>query len=654
MRLTLYKLFSLLLFAAFASQGFAQTCSGSLGDPIINQTFGAGANPGPPLGSGVTNLNYISNNCPDDGYYTIANSLAGPGNCHLDTWHSVTTDHTGNPNGYMMIINASLLPSVFFTQQANGLCPNTTYEFSAYVLNLITLAASRDLSNGTVSEPDITFSIQTTDGKPLATYNTGTIPPTNDPEWNKFGVYFTTPADVTDVVVVMTNNAPGGNGNDLILDDIAFRACGPIIQTVFGGTSTNEPQNICAGNSASYTLNASVGEGYTNPFVQWQTSYNNGDWTNIAGATTTTLNVDFNKNSAIGVYQYRLAAGEQQNIASPTCSVFSSSLIVNVNALPIASAPVSQGVCEGNTLTLTATGGINYTWTGPNLSPTQQNPLVINNVTQANAGTYTVVASSAQGCPGAPVQTNVIVKPKITAGVNSDATICAGESTQLLASGGTIYKWTPSTGLDHDDVANPVASPLQTTTYHVDVSNGDCDDDSKSVTVTVNQNPIAVAGPDKVIFEGQSVKLNGSETGDNISSILWTPATGLDDPTSLTPVANPTDDITYTLNVVSQTCGSSTSSVFVRVFRKITIPNTFTPNNDGVNDYWKIDALVTYPESLVTVYSRYGQKVYQSIGYPKSWDGKYNGTPLPDGTYYYIIDLKNNTPDLTGWVLIVR
>jgi gliding motility-associated-like protein len=157
-----------------------------------------------------------------------------------------------------------------------------------------------------------------------------------------------------------------------------------------------------------------------------------------------------------------------------------------------------------------------------------------------------------------------------------------------------------------------------------------------------------------VIFEGQSVQLNGSIAGDNISSYYWTPTTGLDNPNALAPNASPKDDITYTLNVVSQTCGTATNTVSVRVYKKIIIPNAFTPNNDGINDLWNIDALITYPSCLVSVFDRNGQKVYQSTGYPKSWDGTRNGSPLPAGTYYYIIDLKNNTPELSGWVLIVR
>ncbi len=265
-----------------------------------------------------------------------------------------------------------------------------------------------------------------------------------------------------------------------------------------------------------------------------------------------------------------------------------------------------------------------------------------------------MVAVSDSGCAAAPVLARVNVLPKIVPVVSPDVAICAGENTRLSASGGLYYKWNPSTGLDNDTLASPTATPVQTTTYTVAISNGACSDSSKSITVTVNQNPVANAGSEIILFEGQSAQLHGTMVGNNITGFSWSPTTFLTDTSSLTPTTTPTGDVTYTLTVVSQTCGTSTSSVFVRVYKKITVPNTFSPNNDGINDVWNIDALVTYPESVTQVFDRYGQQVFQSTGYSKPWDGKYNGSALPAGTYYYIIDLKNNTPKMSGWVLIVK
>ena len=619
-----------------------------MGDPVIDQNFGAGGNPGPPLPPGVTNMTYTTSNCPNDGEYTISNSLSGSGNCHPDTWHNVTSDHTGNPNGYMMIVNASEQPSVFFTQAANGLCPNTTYYFSAYILNLITYAAS----GPGVSEPNITFSIQTTAGTVLATSNTGTIPPTVAPTWVPEGVFFTVPSGISDVVVVMTNNAPGGNGNDLILDDITFKACGPIIEEGFSSVGGSKNLSLCQGANGNFTLAAQVvGDG--TPVLQWQANPHGTGWTDISGQNGNTTEVGF-VNADTGTYQYRVGVANGSGITDAQCRVYSPPMTVIVNPLPLVAAIPAQRLCEGDPLQLTATGGVSYTWTGPGISATSQNPLVINSVSLANSGAFSVVALSDSGCASAPVLTRVTVVPKIVPVVSNNVAVCAGESTQLSASGGSSYSWAPATGLSNASIANPVAAPLQTTTYNVVMTNGVCTDSSKSVTVTVNANPVANAGSEIFLFEGQSAKLHGTFKGDSIINYYWSPSTFLSDTTSLTPTTTPTGDITYTLTVISKTCGTSTSTVYVRVYKSITIPNTFSPNNDGINDVWNIDALVTYPESSVQVFDRYGQQVYQSTGYALPWDGKHNGTTVPTGTYYYVIDLKDGQPKLSGWVLVVR
>jgi len=652
MRAAIIKVFLLVLITAGVLPCRAQTCSGSLGDPVINQDFGSGTNPGAPLSPGITNMTYTDSDCPEDGQYTIANTRTG--NCHVQTWYQVKADHTGNPNGYMMIINASYQPSIFFVQQAPTLCPNTTYEFSAYILNLMIPSQF----TASFIHPNITFSIETTSGQVLATKTTGDIPPSpyNDgPTWVKYGTFFTTPVDVSDVVVKMTNNAPGGNGNDFILDDITFRACGPVINLGFGSTGGQATTQLCEGSNIIYTLRAQVvGNGVLS--YQWQLNKNNTGWIDVsptAGQIPDSLRVGF-LNATIGTYQYRLGVSNGSAITNAACRVYSPPLTINVTALPVVPPIAAQTVCEGSTLKLTAAGGASYIWTGPNIAAFSGNPLVVNNVTTANSGVYTVSVVSASGCAAPPVNAMVTVTPKVTPGISGDVAICAGETTQLSASGGLYYKWSPASGLDNDTIPNPIANPLQTTTYTVRVSNGGCSDSSRSVMVKVNQNPVANAGGNITLFEGQSVKLNGSATGDNITGYSWTPATFLDNPASLTPVCTPTNDITYTLTVASSTCGTSTSNVFVKVYKKVIVPNAFSPNNDGINDFWDIRALETYPQSTLFVYDRYGQQVFQSTGYSKPWNGTYNGSALPPGTYYYIIDLKNNTPKISGWVVIVR
>jgi gliding motility-associated-like protein len=84
------------------------------------------------------------------------------------------------------------------------------------------------------------------------------------------------------------------------------------------------------------------------------------------------------------------------------------------------------------------------------------------------------------------------------------------------------------------------------------------------------------------------------------------------------------------------------------------IPNAFTPNGDGVNDTWNLPALAFYPNCALNIFNRYGQSIYKSTGYGVPWDGRYNGVNVPAGVYYYIIDLKNNRPVLSGNLTVIR
>ena len=86
----------------------------------------------------------------------------------------------------------------------------------------------------------------------------------------------------------------------------------------------------------------------------------------------------------------------------------------------------------------------------------------------------------------------------------------------------------------------------------------------------------------------------------------------------------------------------------------LVIPNTFTPNGDGINDTWQILNIERYPNCNVQVFNSYGEKLYSSVGYSVPWDGKFKNAYLPTGAYYYIIDLKNGSAVVSGSVMIIR
>jgi len=135
---------------------------------------------------------------------------------------------------------------------------------------------------------------------------------------------------------------------------------------------------------------------------------------------------------------------------------------------------------------------------------------------------------------------------------------------------------------------------------------------------------------------------------------LWTPSTGLNNPTIASPVSSPPFDITYTLTVTTDNGCSKSDQVFVKVLKAPLIPNIFSPNGDGVHDKWVIAFLETYPGCTVDIYNRYGQVIYHSVGYSQPWDGTINGKPVPVGTYYYIVNPKNGRQQYSGYVDVIR
>ncbi len=624
----------------------AQLCQGSLGDPIINITFGAGANPGPHLRAATTSYEYVLNDCPGDGYYTLRNNT---NSCFGNSWHSLGSDHTGDPNGYFMLINASFQPSAFYLDTVKGLCGGTTYEFAAWVINVLKTSACLP----SPTQPNLTFTIEKTDGTVLQTYNTNTIGSLSSPTWQQFGFFFTTPTNVSDVVVRIFNNAPGGCGNDLALDDITFRPCGPQLTAGIAGSAT-DTVTYCEGVPRSFTFNGNISSGFNNPSLQWQQSSDGLAWADIAGATATTLTRSYPATATPAKYIYRMSAAEAGNLNTPQCRIASKPLMIEIAANPIPIAGSNSPICANDTLLLNASDGIEYEWSGPNNFSATGAMQTLYDAQPVQSGKYYVLVTNVAGCVTLDSVT-AAVNPNPVASVSFPiATICEGDNIQLQSSGGSVYQWSPSTGLSSETIANPVASPAVTTEYTVVVSNQFACSDTARVLVNVIEAPRAYAGVDKWIIEGNSAEISANATGQDIS-YSWSPAVYINDPLSLQPVVNPPRDTSYILSVFSNAgCGTARDTMKVFVFKDLFVPSAFTPNNDGLNDTWNVPALNAFPEFVLSLYNRYGQLIYQNKSINIPWDGKFKGQPQPSGVYVYYIDLKVEGGKRKGTLTLIR
>ena len=244
------------------------------------------------------------------------------------------------------------------------------------------------------------------------------------------------------------------------------------------------------------------------------------------------------------------------------------------------------------------------------------------------------------------------------------ASICTGEQVMFTDNSngldGSVTAWKWSFGDGQTGTMQNISHIYNTDatfTIALFINNSfGCNSDTITKPFIVFPFPVVNAGPDRVVLEGGSIILHPVVSGDNLQ-FLWTPNSFLNDNSILNPeVISPSNDITYTLNVTAKGGCIASDKVFVQLLKIAKVPNTFTPNGDGINDKWIIKYLESYPGCSIQIFTRTGQLVYQIKGYTdaKAWDGSLNGKALPFDTYYYIIEPGSGRKPTTGYVTLIK
>ncbi|MBK7306242.1 MAG: gliding motility-associated C-terminal domain-containing protein [Chitinophagaceae bacterium] len=252
-------------------------------------------------------------------------------------------------------------------------------------------------------------------------------------------------------------------------------------------------------------------------------------------------------------------------------------------------------------------------------------------------------------------------QPKINFGI-SKPDICLGDAVFLTDStnsmDGTTVQWNWDLGDGRiRNTKNVLYIYTGPQTYQVSlntVNSFGCKSGTLTKPLTVHSYPTVHAGPDRTVLEGGSITINAAASGNELQ-YLWTPSQYLNNPTNITPKCiDAKFDIVYTLTVTGKGGCSVADEMYVDVLKIPRIPNTFSPNNDRINDLWEIQYLDEYPSQHTTVFTRAGQKVFECLGRYQAWDGKYKGKELPVDTYYYIIEPGSGREPFTGFIMIIR
>ncbi len=222
-----------------------------------------------------------------------------------------------------------------------------------------------------------------------------------------------------------------------------------------------------------------------------------------------------------------------------------------------------------------------------------------------------------------------------------DTLVCSGVPVPMLAAtngSGASFTWSPASGLSATTIANPVATVNSNTTYTVTALLNGCTR-NKTVVIRTKPNPVVSAGPDKTIVEGDTHTFEGTGPA-GTQLITWTPSAGMTGANTYTPSVRPNGTTTYTMTVRDNASCTSSDNVVVTVLPYcLKVMDAFTPNGDGQNDTWVVtnNGGACTKQVYVTVFNRYGNIVYKDDNYANKWDGRYDGKPVADGTYYYVI-----------------
>jgi gliding motility-associated-like protein len=344
-----------------------------------------------------------------------------------------------------------------------------------------------------------------------------------------------------------------------------------------------------------------------------------------------------------------------------TDSAFST---VTVRPLPTVDAGANLQLCRDSVFVLTPAGAATYVWDPSSTLSCTSCPTPTAN--PANNTTYWVTGTDAFGCSNRDSVQVTVKQPFPFVRPILDTALCNGKSIQLHAGGADVYQWSPRTYLNDSTLANPTITPDRDTTitYMLVAKDGaGCRNDTAYTTVKVWPIPQINAGPDWTLSAGDTVTFRSTSSAD-ITSWRWVPSLGLDCASCPTPLLHAQQTQLYRVLVrniggcsafddltVTVTCGGG--NVF--------LPNTFSPNGDGMND-------VFYPRGTgisgirsFRVFNRWGEVVFERTNIKANspidgWDGMLRGKKAPSDVYVYtceVICINNEVVPIKGDITLI-
>jgi hypothetical protein len=473
--------------------------------------------------------------------------------------------------------------------------------------------------------PNIAFLI---DGNVVC--ETGNIP--RDESWRTVRFSFTSVPGQTMVELSLRNNAPGGIGNDLAIDNISFRACGPEIGLPAFGF-------YCPGKSL--VLNADLQNSpYPNTVYQWQSATNSSlNWTNLSNTNTASIEIPTPTDSTF----FRLiVASSIGNLALPYCRAISS--VSQLKAEDLSNFAISGTdtiICNGAPGILRAGKYSSYAWSNGAISDT---------IVAATQGLYAVTITSALGCTAS--DDLYVYEVKLTAEADWKNPVCAGDSTgSVVAHAIQGGKGTIRFAIDAGKPQiQPYFDQLPAGNYHLIVSDSlQCRYDIPFNLVDPQRFELTL-NADKQITEGDSLLITSNFNYTPIN-FYWEPSEGLNCKHCPSPWAAPFRTTTYVLQVQDGLGCRAIDSIHIDVLPKLKVyaPNVFKPNvtENQDNNYFTIfPSKSAVRIQYLKIFNRWGAEVFNRKDFIPGdqalrWDGLDEaGVLAAEGVYVWIAKIE--------------
>jgi gliding motility-associated-like protein len=463
-------------------------------------------------------------------------------------------------------------------------------------------------------------------------------------------------------------------GSDAWVVDIAT------ILTPSATISSSAGSNVCQGTPVTFT--AIPFNGGTSPAYQWQ---KNG--LNVGSNSPTYADNSLSNNDAITVVMTNTAP------CTTTPTATSNPIVITVT-IPLTpsvsiSSDAGSSICQGAPVTFTATpvnGGPSpaYQWQKNGLNVGNNSPTYSDNSLSSNDA-ITVVMTSTAACTttstatSSPIVISVTIPLTPSVSISSDAgsSICQGTPVTFTATpvnGGPspAYQWQKN-GLNVGNNSPTYSDNSLSNNDAIKVlltSNTPCTPTATStsltiiVTTPVTPSVSITSSAGTNIYQGTPVTFTAIPINGGVSPIFQWKKNGVN-VGSNSPIYtdnslsnNDVITVTITSSIFCTTITNATAGISINILpidhQMVKIPNTFTPNSDGINDTWDIKHLEYFKKCTVNIFTRKKQLVFSSIGYPVPWDGTFKGAAMPNGVYYYIIDLKDGSKPFASWLTVIR